>query len=295
MLEIKDLYKKYDSGPVALEDVNLTVNSGEILSLIGPSGAGKSTLIRCINRLVEPTEGEILFQGKDLTKINNAELRQVRKKIGMIFQEHALLDRLSVMENLLSARLGYVGFWKSFRRKFPEKDIQEALRLLDRVGLSDYVNTRADQLSGGQRQRVGIARALLQGADILLIDEPTASLDPKTSREIMRLIVELVKERDIATIINIHEVNLAEMFTQRIVGLREGKIIYDEKAKKLSNESLTLIYGDEDWEVSTVENEDEPTDEAQTQDEGENKANPSTNEESQNKEEEGQRDKEVNS
>ncbi len=255
MLEIKDLHKKYDNGPVALQDVNLTVKSGEIISLIGPSGAGKSTLIRCVNRLVEPTKGEILFKGKDITKLNNTELRQMRKKIGMIFQEHALLDRLTVMENLLSSRLGYVGFWKSFRRNFPEKDIKEALRLLDRVGLSDYVNTRADQLSGGQRQRVGIARALLQGADILLIDEPTASLDPKTSREIMRLIVELVKERDITAIINIHEVNLAEMYTQRIVGLREGEIIYDEKAVKLSNESLTLIYGDEDWEVSTMENE----------------------------------------
>ncbi|POQ98930.1 phosphonate ABC transporter ATP-binding protein [Alkalispirochaeta sphaeroplastigenens] len=248
MLEIKSLHKKYPSGPVALRGVDLTVNEGDLISLIGPSGAGKSTLVRCINRLVEPSSGQILLNSTDICKLSSGALRKARKKIGMIFQEYALVERLSVMENVLSGRLGYVSFYASLTRKFPQADISEALRLLDRVGLSDYVDTRADQLSGGQRQRVGICRALLQQPDFLLIDEPTASLDPKTARQIMRLITELVQERNITAIINIHEVTLAEMFSKRVVGLKEGRIVYDESAGGLTNEALTLIYGEEDWE-----------------------------------------------
>lgn len=247
MLEIRKLTKKYTAGPQALKGVDLSIKEGEIVALIGPSGAGKSTLIRCINRLVEPTSGEILFHGVDVCKLGARALRETRKKIGMIFQEYALVDRLSVMENVLSGRLGSVGFWASARRKFPQEDVEEALFLLERVGLADYVDTRADQLSGGQRQRVGICRALLQRPDLLLIDEPTASLDPKTGRQIMRLITELVRERNLAAIINIHEVGLAEMFTQRVVGLKDGLIVYDQPAGKLDADSLTLIYGEEDW------------------------------------------------
>ncbi|HAI52154.1 MAG: phosphonate ABC transporter ATP-binding protein [Limnochordia bacterium] len=247
MLEIRKLTKKYTAGPQALKGVDLSIKEGEIVALIGPSGAGKSTLIRCINRLVEPTSGEILFHGVDVCKLGARALRETRKKIGMIFQEYALVDRLSVMENVLSGRLGSVGFWASARRKFPQEDVEEALFLLERVGLADYVDTRADQLSGGQRQRVGICRALLQRPDLLLIDEPTASLDPKTGRQIMRLITELVRERNLAAIINIHEVGFAEMFTQRVVGLKDGLIVYDQPAGKLDADSLTLIYGEEDW------------------------------------------------
>lgn len=247
MLEIRSLTKKYAAGPQALKGVDLSIKEGEIVALIGPSGAGKSTLIRCINRLVEPTSGEIFFHGVDVCKLGARALRETRKKIGMIFQEYALVDRLSVMENVLSGRLGSVGFWASARRKFPQEDVEEALFLLERVGLADYVDTRADQLSGGQRQRVGICRALLQRPDLLLIDEPTASLDPKTGRQIMRLITELVRERNLAAIINIHEVGFAEMFTQRVVGLKDGLIVYDQPAGKLDADSLTLIYGEEDW------------------------------------------------
>ncbi|ADQ14251.1 phosphonate ABC transporter ATP-binding protein [Halanaerobium hydrogeniformans] len=248
MLEIIDLVKKYDSGPLALDGVNLEIEDGDIIALIGPSGAGKSTLVRCINRLVEPTSGKILLNGVDISSLNKKELRDARKNIGMIFQEYALVERLSVMENVLSGRLASVNFWQSLRRKFPQKYISEALSLLDRVGLGDYIDTRADQLSGGQRQRVGIARALLQKPDLLLLDEPTASLDPKTARQIMRLVVDLVQEKNISAIINIHEVKLAELFTKRIVGLREGKIVYDEEAAKLDTDALTLIYGEEDWD-----------------------------------------------
>ena len=192
MLEIRKLTKKYTAGPQALKGVDLSIKEGEIVALIGPSGAGKSTLIRCINRLVEPTSGEILFHGVDVCKLGARALRETRKKIGMIFQEYALVDRLSVMENVLSGRLGSVGFWASARRKFPQEDVEEALFLLERVGLADYVDTRADQLSGGQRQRVGICRALLQRPDLLLIDEPTASLDPKRVGRLC-LITELVR------------------------------------------------------------------------------------------------------
>lgn len=250
MLEIRQLTKKYQAGPLALKGVDMEIKEGEIIALIGPSGAGKSTLIRCINRLVEPTSGEIHFHGTDLCTLGAGDLRSARKKMGMIFQEYALVERLSVMENVLSGRLGYVGLLSSIRRKFPSEDVKEALRLLQRVGLEDYIDTRADQLSGGQRQRVGICRALLQSPDLLLIDEPTASLDPKTGRQIMRLIVELVRERKLAAIINIHEVNFAEMFSERVIGLREGLIVYDQPAGKLDASSLTLIYGEEDWEAT---------------------------------------------
>jgi phosphonate transport system ATP-binding protein len=178
--------------------------------------------------------------------------------MGMIFQEYALVERLTVMENTLSGRLGYVGFWRSFFRKFPQSDIDEAFRLLERVGLDSMVDKRADELSGGQRQRVGICRALIQNPQLLLVDEPTASLDPKTSRQIMRLICELCEERQLAAIINIHDVMLAQMFAQRIVGLRLGEIVYDGPPDGLSSETLTEIYGEEDWSA-TIKKEEEFT------------------------------------
>ena len=215
--------------------------------MIGPSGAGKSTLIRCINRLVEPTSGDVLLHGESLTRLRGGGLRKARRRIGMIFQEYALVERLSVMENVLSGRLGYVGFWASYFRRFPQADIDTAFSLLQRVGLEPMADKRADELSGGQRQRVGIARALIQNPELLLIDEPTASLDPKTSRQIMRLITELCNERKLAAIINIHDVALAQMFAQRIVGLQSGSIVYDGSPEGLTPEVLTQIYGEEDW------------------------------------------------
>jgi len=260
VLRLDGVVKTYPTGDRALKGVTMTVPKGQVIGLIGPSGAGKSTLIRCINRLVEPTEGSITLEDVELTKLGASALRAQRRRMGMIFQEYALVERLTVMENVLSGRLGYVGFWRSYFRKFPQASVDEAFRLLDRVGLSDMVDKRADELSGGQRQRVGIARALIQDPAILLVDEPTASLDPKTSRQIMRLICELCEERGLAAIINIHDVALAQMFVRRIVGLRVGEIVFDGPPDSMTAETLTEIYGEEDWSA-TIREVDEDAEE----------------------------------
>ena len=258
VIEISNMNKWFGHFHV-LRDIDLIVNKGERIVICGPSGSGKSTLIRCINRLVEPTNGSAILNEVNLTKLSSRALRKSRRKMGMIFQEYALVERLTVMENVLSGRLGYVGFWKSFLRRFPKKDVNEAFRLLDRVGLLEMADKRADELSGGQRQRVGICRALIQDPDLLLVDEPTASLDPKTSRQIMRLINELCQERGLTAIINIHDVLLAQMFSQRIVGLALGNIVYDGSPEGLTPEVLTKIYGEEDWSatIEKVDDEDE--------------------------------------
>ncbi len=256
MLRIEALAKRYKTGDAALRGVSFTVQSGEIIGLIGPSGAGKSTLIRCVNRLVEPTSGKVYLGDLELTTLGKGALRRARRRIGMIFQEYALVERLTVMENVLSGRLGYTGFWSSYFRRFPQADIERAFAVLERVGLLDHVDKRADALSGGQRQRVGIARALVQEPELLLVDEPTASLDPKTSRQVMRLITELCAERRLAAIVNIHDVALAQMFLPRIVGLRAGEVVYDGPASGLSPDVLTRIYGEEDWSKTSAAGDD---------------------------------------
>lgn len=247
MLDITGLTKTYRTGDKALSDVTFMLPQGQVVGLIGPSGAGKSTLIRCINRLVEPDAGSVRLNGRELTALSARELRRARRQIGMIFQEYALVERLTVMENVLSGRLGYVPFWRSFTRRFPGPDIARAYRLLDRVGLSDHVDKRADALSGGQRQRVGIARALEQEPALLLVDEPTASLDPRTSRQIMRLLTEVCRESRLPAIVNIHDVVLARQFTDRIIGLRAGRMVFDGRPDQLTQSVLTEIYGEEDW------------------------------------------------
>lgn len=257
MLRIEGLTKRYRSGDVALRGVDLTVGGGEVIGLIGPSGAGKSTLIRCVNRLVEPTGGQVFLGETEVTALGRRDLRRIRRRIGMIFQEFALVERLTVMENVLSGRLGYVGFWASWFRRFPGDDIEKAFAVLDRVGLIDHVDKRADALSGGQRQRVGIARALMQEPDLLLVDEPTASLDPKTSRQVMRLLLEVCAERRLATIVNIHDVGLAQMFLPRIVGLRAGEVVYDGPSAGLTADVLTTIYGEEDWTKTAAVDDDD--------------------------------------
>ncbi len=257
MLEISHLTKTYKTGDKALSDVSFTVPQGQVLGLIGPSGAGKSTLIRCINRLVEPTAGSITLSGEPITGLGAADLRRMRRRIGMIFQEYALVERLTVMENVLSGRLGYVGFWTSLTRRFGPDDVRRAYRLLDRVGLMDHADKRADALSGGQRQRVGIARALAQEPELLLVDEPTASLDPKTSRQIMRLLTEICAEAGLPAIVNIHDVPLAQQFVARIIGLRAGRVVFDGTPDQLTHEALTAIYGAEDWEAMRKGNEED--------------------------------------
>ncbi len=247
MLRVSSLSKQYKGGDVALVDVSFEVPAGQVVALIGPSGSGKSTLIRCINRLVRPTNGSVELNGVEITRLGSRGLRRARRLMGMIFQEYALVERLTVMENVLSGRLGYVSFWRSFLRRFPQGDVDKAFALLDRVGLSDQVDKRASYLSGGQRQRVGIARALEQDPTLLLVDEPTASLDPKTARQIMRLICEVCRERSLPAIISMHDVPLARMFADRIIGLRAGEIVFDGSPAKLDKSILTEIYGEEDW------------------------------------------------
>jgi phosphonate transport system ATP-binding protein len=262
MLDIIRLSKIYPTGTVALQDVNFTVDAPQVVTIIGPSGAGKSTLIRCINRLVEPTSGKVMLDDIDVRRLNRRELRNVRRRMGMIFQEYNLVERLTVMENLLSGRLGYVGFWKTYRRKFPPEDVAAAFKLLERVGLSGYQDTRADALSGGERQRVGISRALMQQPDLLLVDEPTASLDPKTSRQIMRLLVELAHERGTPALVNIHDVGLAQSFADRIIGLSAGQIVFDGTPEQVTAEVLTEIYGEEDWSTTIRKIEEDNDQEA---------------------------------
>lgn len=263
MLRVDNLRKRYRTGDEALTGVSFSVPAGEVVGLIGPSGAGKSTLIRCINRLVEPTGGDVFLNDLNVSKLGRGELKRARRRIGMIFQEYALVERLSVMENVLSGRLGYVSFWQSFLRRFPQKDVDKAFALLERVGLSDHADKRADALSGGQRQRVGIARALEQDPELLLIDEPTASLDPKTSRQIMRLITEICSERNLPAIINIHDVPLAQAFVDRIIGLQAGAVVFDGAPSELTEDVLTRIYGEEDWTaMGGDQNENENENEA---------------------------------
>ncbi len=244
-LRIQDLVVRYGRGEPAISGVSITLGPKEIVGLIGASAAGKSTLLRAVQRLVEPESGQIFLDGLELTRLPPAELRGARRRLGMIFQEHALIERLSVMENVLTGTLGRTGFWKSVRRRFDPEDVQEAFGLLDRVGLTGLEGSRCDELSGGQKQRVGIARALIQHPDVLLVDEPTASLDPATSVRIMTLITEICSERGLAAIINLHDVPLARRFCPRIIGLLHGEVVFDGPSSALDDTVLRRVYGDE--------------------------------------------------
>ena len=241
-LDVTDLRKTYPTGDEALKGVDLSVGGSETTAMIGPSGAGKSTFIRCVNRLTEPTGGTVEIDGTDLTALDDDGLRAARRDIGMIFQEYNLVERLTVMENVLTGRLGYVSDWRAFRRSFPPEDVERAYEILERVGLDDMENKRVDELSGGQRQRVGIARAVVQQPKILLVDEPTSSLDPETSNTVMRLLTEIAAEREIPVLINIHEVDLAVEHADRIVGLHDGEVVFEGRADELGDDALDRVY-----------------------------------------------------
>lgn len=243
MLEITNLVKRYGQDDPVLEDLNLKVEGSSVVAIVGASGAGKSTLLRCINRLVEPTSGSIKLNGHELVNLRGSELRHSRRRIGMVFQGFNLIDRLTVMENVLSGRLGYVSFFQALTRRFPQSDIDRAFSLMDRVGIAHYADKRADQLSGGERQRVAVVRALMQEPQILLADEPTASLDPKTSQQIMSLLQSLASEMSLPVLINIHNVTQARMYTDRIVGMRHGQMIFDGEPKDFDQDALDAIYG----------------------------------------------------
>ncbi len=243
MLEVKDLRIRYNkSGPEILKGISFSLESDDFLAIIGPSGAGKSTLIRCINRLVEPTSGDVFFEGANITDLNEREMRKVRCKMGMIFQEFNLVERMSVIDNVLSGRLGYTSTIRSLFKMFPKSDIQMALEYLDRVGLSDFVEKRATELSGGQRQRVGIARALMQNPKLLLVDEPTSSLDPKISQEVMSIIKKMSEEENVPVVCNIHDVVLALEFSNKVIGIQDGIKKFEGPTNTVDKSTLDEIY-----------------------------------------------------
>ena len=243
ILEVQDLRARYSArGPEILKGISFSVDKNDFFAIIGPSGAGKSTLIRCINRLVEPSGGAIRLFDTNVAALNTRDLRKLRRHVGMIFQEFNLVNRMSVMDNVLSGRLGYIGTTRSIFKLFPRSDILRALELLHRVGLSDQVDKRADELSGGQRQRVGIARALMQEPKLLLLDEPTSALDPKISREVMALVRGLATELHVPVLCNIHDVQLAMEFCNKMIGLQDGEKMFDGPTSEMDQEKLQEIY-----------------------------------------------------
>lgn len=241
-LTVRGVKKTYPTGESALKGVDLSMTSQEVVALLGLSGSGKSTLLRCINRLVEPTAGTIVLDGVDITALKRRELRAMRQRMGMIFQEFNLVDRLTVLENVLAGCLGYTSTWRCFLRAFHREDIERAIDTCDRVGLIDHIRKRADQLSGGQRQRIGIARALMQRPKLLLVDEPTSSLDPKIGREVMDLMARLAQEEHIPMLVSVHDLGLAQAYTDRIVGLQGGVKVLDSKTSDVDAAILENVY-----------------------------------------------------
>ncbi len=245
MLEVKDLTKVYDNKVLALDNASFDVADGQFLAVIGLSGSGKSTLLRCINRLVEPTSGHVIWDGVDLTAAPQEELRLIRRRIGMVFEHFNLVTRSSVLTNVLSGRLGYVNPLWSLVNHFPKDDMDKAMSNLERVGIADKARTRADELSGGQQQRVGIARALMQDPQILLADEPVASLDPVLAHSIMRILKRLNQEDGISVICSLHFLDLVQQYADRAIALNEGKLVFDGLPHEIDDERFKEIYGQE--------------------------------------------------
>ena len=243
MLEIQNLSMVYDGGVEALHNVSFTVQDGEFVALIGLSGAGKSTLLRCINRLVEPTGGQIILDGQDITAANSQELRLIRRSIGMIFQQFNLVERSRVITNVLSGRLGYVNSWKSLLGIFPKQEVERAMVNLERVGILDKAYSRADELSGGQQQRVGVARAWMQEPKLMLADEPVASLDPVLADSILMYLEQLNKTENVTVICSLHIPALARRYGTRIIALKDGLLVFDGTTEEFDDDRFETIYG----------------------------------------------------
>jgi phosphonate transport system ATP-binding protein len=248
MLEVRNLTKVYDDGTLALDNVSFKVPDGAFMAVIGLSGSGKSTLLRCINRLIEPTSGAVIWNGQDVTSVQRGDLRVVRREIGMIFQQFNLVKRSTVLTNVLSGRLGYVNPLLSLVNYFPADDRKRALAALERVGLSDKINNRADALSGGQQQRVGIARVLMQGVRLLLADEPVSSLDPVLAHSILSQLETLNREDKITVVCSLHYLDLVQRYSSQVIGLRNGRVVFEgdnTAIRKMTPERFKEIYGEE--------------------------------------------------
>jgi phosphonate transport system ATP-binding protein len=245
MLETRNLTKIYEGGVKALDKVSFKVNQGEFLAVIGLSGSGKSTLLRCINRLIEPTDGQIIWNGTDITMASQDEMRRIRRKMGMVFQHFNLVTRSRVITNVLSGRLGYTNPMMSLINRFPKEDIEKALSEMDRVGIANQAYKRADELSGGQQQRVGIARAMMQDPEMILADEPVASLDPVLAHSIMQYLEQINKEEGVMVICSLHFLDLVHRYADRAIALNEGKLMFDGSPREIDDEKFKEIYGKE--------------------------------------------------
>lgn len=252
LLQVKGLGKSYDTETKVLKDIHFDVEAGEFVSIIGPSGAGKSTLLRCINRMVDITEGRVVFDDADVGSLKKRELRQLRTNIGMIFQHYNLVPRLTVIENVLHGRFGYKTTLKGVLGRYTEDEKERAFYLLRKLGIEEHAYKRCDQLSGGQQQRVGICRALIQDPKVVLCDEPIASLDPNASKVIMDHLKSITSELNITCLVNLHQVEIAQSYSDRIIGLKNGDIVFDGPTYKLSDEQINHIYGTKTRELITV-------------------------------------------
>ena len=251
LLTFQNVSKTYNNTTKALQDVSFSIEEGEFVSIIGPSGAGKSTLLRCINRLVDASQGHIFFDGQDVTAMDKKQLRQVRTKTAMIFQHYNLVERLSVMENVLHGRLGQKSTISGMAGSYTEEEKQEAFRILVGMGLEEQAYKRCDELSGGQKQRVGIARAIMQHPKLILCDEPIASLDPKASKVIMDHLKSINQEQKITCLVNLHQVDVAMKYSERIIGVMAGRIVYDGPTSGLSTDKIHEIYQSSEHDLIT--------------------------------------------
>lgn len=242
ILQVNNLKMVYPDGTEALKGIDISIAKGELVSIIGPSGAGKSTFMRSLNRLNQPTSGSIIIDGEDVMKARGTQLRHIRRKIGMVFQHFNLVKRSPTYQNVLHGRLGYMGALKGGFGRFTEQDTRDALEILKRVGLEDQAFKRADELSGGQQQRVGIARAIAQRPTLLLADEPIASLDPASATNVMGYLKRVCEEDGLTSIVNLHQVDFAKSFADRIIGIHAGKVVFDGAPDELTEGAITRIY-----------------------------------------------------